>query len=743
LLILAIFFQITTSFIANSSRIDLKTGPARSWLEDYPMIESTARAERYEVSSEASPAFLWEVPQKPVSARIPFGMIDRLEQEAVENFRSLSSRGSEIGGVLLGKAIPGAPAVVWIQDYELIPCDYSRGPLYRLSDADLDKFARAIARHTASGGLVVGYFRSHTRKGLSMDPEDLALFDTQFPAPHHIVLLVRPFATKASQGGIFIREEGTVRLEASHREFPFRSALLTVAPAAGAPPEAGAAPPLPPTLQVPAAPKPAARAQIVPIAPRREMASPMPAIAAEPQLSGPPSAVAPAPPVVEAAAPPATPPQPVQPAAEAPPAPHSRAAEPPAAPPVPEPVVAPPAPVLTAPVTAPPVPAPLVVAAPPATAPSPVPETRPAVSRTAVEPEPAEPAVEPESRRSGKLMWMVAGVAAVVVLVVALFVYPGVLRRSTSRPPTASAPQDSSPLGLRVQRLGGELLLSWNRDADLIRNAARGILSISDGDQHENVSLDVAQLQIGSIEYTPATGDVVFTMEVTAKSGARTTSDLIRSLQLRPSPMPQAGQPAAIIGTKGTPAAPGTPAAGTPGSVPPAADQPPAEETAKAPERVLRPFRTEALSQRLRPTPAADLPDAPSLGGTAGAGSTSISGLNMNPAAPPPPAPAPASAATPAAAPKAGGNIRQAVLIHKKDPDYPKIARDAGAKGTVSLVATIGVDGRVKQVTDVKGHPMLVKAASDAVMQWIYSPTLLNGTAVEGQVQVQVNFLGR
>ena len=66
------------------------------------MIESTARAERYDLQTSKSNSYLWEVPQKPVAVRIPFNVMDRLEREAVEAFRSLSSRGSEIGGLLVG-----------------------------------------------------------------------------------------------------------------------------------------------------------------------------------------------------------------------------------------------------------------------------------------------------------------------------------------------------------------------------------------------------------------------------------------------------------------------------------------------------------------------------------------------------------------------------------------------------------------------------------------------------------------
>ena len=237
------------------------------------MTESTVRAERFEPQSSATLSYTWAVPQKPLSVRIPFALIDRLEHEAVESFRSLHSRGSEIGGLLLGRVPPRDPTAVSIEDYELVACDYSRGPLYRLSDADMGRFERAIEqRRVRAGGLVVaGFFRSHTRKGLALDADDLALFKARFADPRKVALLIRPFATKASTAGIFIWEDGAVRGDASHLEFPFRSSELTpskpVEEASQPLPEA--AQPAPPEA---AAPKPQARAQIVPIASRREMA---------------------------------------------------------------------------------------------------------------------------------------------------------------------------------------------------------------------------------------------------------------------------------------------------------------------------------------------------------------------------------------------------------------------------------------------------------------------------------------
>jgi protein TonB len=83
------------------------------------------------------------------------------------------------------------------------------------------------------------------------------------------------------------------------------------------------------------------------------------------------------------------------------------------------------------------------------------------------------------------------------------------------------------------------------------------------------------------------------------------------------------------------------------------------------------------------------------------------------------------------------------VLVYRRDPDYPKVAQQMGQKGVVELEATIGVDGKVKGVKVLKGPPMLQKAAQEAVMQWVYKPTLLNGTPVENVTHISINFAGK
>ena len=273
------------------------------------MLDSTARAERPDMTTSEAACYTWEAPQKTLSVGLPLPLIDRLESEAVETFRSLTSRGSEIGGLLLGYSAPGAPAVVTVTDFELISCDYARGPLFRLSDGDTTRFEQAIQKHSGNtGARVIGYFRSHSRKGLSLDAEDLAFLEPRFAEAHHFVLLIRPFATKVSSAGIFIRQSGKFNGENSHREFPFRSSELALL-RSNDKLELGVSSALPaPTAAQPAMPpKAQSRAQIVPIASRRE-------IAPEP-LAAPPTLPSIAVERLEAPAPPA------------PPAPKTQAAE--------------------------------------------------------------------------------------------------------------------------------------------------------------------------------------------------------------------------------------------------------------------------------------------------------------------------------------------------------------------------------------------------------------------------------
>ncbi|HXB74220.1 MAG TPA: M56 family metallopeptidase [Candidatus Acidoferrales bacterium] len=87
-----------------------------------------------------------------------------------------------------------------------------------------------------------------------------------------------------------------------------------------------------------------------------------------------------------------------------------------------------------------------------------------------------------------------------------------------------------------------------------------------------------------------------------------------------------------------------------------------------------------------------------------------------------------------------GGNVQQAKLIYQPKPAYPPEAKAARIEGVVHLQAVIATDGTVIDLTVLSGHPLLVPAALEAVKQWVYQQTLLNGEPVEIQTRIDVNF---
>uniref|UniRef100_Q01Y30 TonB family protein n=1 Tax=Solibacter usitatus (strain Ellin6076) TaxID=234267 RepID=Q01Y30_SOLUE len=93
------------------------------------------------------------------------------------------------------------------------------------------------------------------------------------------------------------------------------------------------------------------------------------------------------------------------------------------------------------------------------------------------------------------------------------------------------------------------------------------------------------------------------------------------------------------------------------------------------------------------------------------------------------------------AAPPRITTLRMATPIHRVDPIYPALAKQARVSGVVELVGVLGVDGRIHELKVLRGHPLLVNAAMEAVRQWVYEPTMLNGQAVEVSAPIVVNFI--
>ncbi len=87
-----------------------------------------------------------------------------------------------------------------------------------------------------------------------------------------------------------------------------------------------------------------------------------------------------------------------------------------------------------------------------------------------------------------------------------------------------------------------------------------------------------------------------------------------------------------------------------------------------------------------------------------------------------------------------GGKVAEANIIEKVAPEYPEQARQAHIQGVVEFTAVIGEDGLVKHLELVRGHPLLVDAAKDAVLRRKYRPTRLNGNPVSIMTDVVISF---
>ena len=101
------------------------------------------------------------------------------------------------------------------------------------------------------------------------------------------------------------------------------------------------------------------------------------------------------------------------------------------------------------------------------------------------------------------------------------------------------------------------------------------------------------------------------------------------------------------------------------------------------------------------------------------------------PDAPPPP---------PQQAVRVGGQIKEPKKLKAVAPVYPDIAKQARVQGVVILECTISPQGKVNDVKILRGIPLLDQAAVEAVRQWVYTPTLLNGVPVPVIMTVTVNF---
>lgn len=193
--------------------------------------------------------------------------------------------------------------------------------------------------------------------------------------------------------------------------------------------------------------------------------------------------------------------------------------------------------------------------------------------------------------------------------------------------------------------------------------------------------------------------------------------------------------------------------------VPPQPTPPPLPEPVRQPvedtqtEPAYRLFRADILRAPRDVAPTVEVAELPRYSSAPMADSGAIlfpdtlvgiagslpTGLSI---APPPPEPEPVIE-KPAVPIRVSSGVQAAMLLRRVDPVYPPLARPMRLSGAVKLSAIIARDGTIQQLKVIEGHPLLARAALEAVSQWVYRPTVVSSQPVEVATQIEVNFVLR
>ena len=335
-------------------------------------------------------------------------------------------------------------------------------------------------------------------------------------------------------------------------------------------------------------------------------------------------------------------------------------------------------------------------------------------------------AAQQRKSRGRRFPWgrALAGVAIVLALGAAYAFYS---RSAPATPATGPQLAADKTLGLRISRLGTDLVLTWDHNAADQLGAAAGLLSIKDGRTQREVGLNVEQLRSAIYLVTPDSEHMEIELTMLLPN-ERTASEFgIVNLPPQTSTDSVALQKPVLSRTY---------------TEAPISPKPP-------PAKASKPF--VAPSDRNRAPSGASLEQPPALSGVEPAERSQpgpLAALRTFRSYPPAPPAVPAGEASPGASPasgpstglRVGGDVQMPTLVSRKDPIYPYAARAARIQDVVVLEGLVGTNGRVKDLIVVGGRQVFWQAAIDAVRQWIYKPAMLNGAPFEARVRVEIRF---
>jgi hypothetical protein len=169
----------------------------------------------------------WTVPESPIAIEYSLVVVEEIRREVTEGLQRLSRGGIEVGGVLYGVHTGESVRLLAVRP---MVCEHARGPAFILSENDRAALAAQLKEESQDPNLkgftCVGWFLSHTRGGVELTESDLDLYNSFFPEPWQVTLVIRPGRASSMRAGFFVREfDGAIQSERSYLEFGFPDRL--------------------------------------------------------------------------------------------------------------------------------------------------------------------------------------------------------------------------------------------------------------------------------------------------------------------------------------------------------------------------------------------------------------------------------------------------------------------------------------------------------------------------------------
>ena len=184
-------------------------------------VSAGRRAQRMATENVDSGFRSWAVDGHAIQIEYAVPVMEEVCANAVDGLFRFRHGGMEVGGVLFGTAAGGR---IRILTYRPLECEHALGPRFVLSARDravLKDLLHAPQREPELQELEpVGWYHSHTRSGVELSSHDLEIFDSYFPHPWQVALVIRPDNYGPARAGYFFREpDGTVHAEAAYEVF--------------------------------------------------------------------------------------------------------------------------------------------------------------------------------------------------------------------------------------------------------------------------------------------------------------------------------------------------------------------------------------------------------------------------------------------------------------------------------------------------------------------------------------------